>query len=140
MRVVYDKKRDTLTVLLKERARVAGSDEDKPGNVLDYDASGDLISLAILDALRRVTDARKVDFSRDERPETSIGRACSALGNQSGHAFLESCRTRRIPPQRDVANHTLPVHEHELWNPPDVVALPGRVGCRPGFLNGNRPD
>jgi uncharacterized protein YuzE len=72
MRVVYDKKRDTLTVLLKERARVAGSDEDKPGNVLDYDASGDLISLAILDALRRVTDARKVDFSRDERPDPRL--------------------------------------------------------------------
>ncbi len=35
----------------------------KPGIVLDYDASGELVSLEILDASRRVTDARKIEFS-----------------------------------------------------------------------------
>jgi len=35
---------------------------DTPGVILDYDATGTLVSLEILDASRRVTDARKVEF------------------------------------------------------------------------------
>ena len=61
MRVTYDQKTDTFSVVLKD-ARVAESDEDKPGIILDYDEKGDLVSLEILDASRRVTDARKVEF------------------------------------------------------------------------------
>ena len=63
MKIEYDKETDTLTVLLRDGVRVAESDEDKPGIILDYDASGELVSLEILDASRRVTDARKVEFS-----------------------------------------------------------------------------
>ena len=63
MKIEYDRATDTLTVLLKDGVRVAESDEDKPGIVLDYDSSGELVSLEILDASRRVTDARKVEFS-----------------------------------------------------------------------------
>jgi len=53
MRVVYDPKTDTLTIVLSD-APIVESDEDKPGIVLDYDASGNLISLEILDASHRV--------------------------------------------------------------------------------------
>ncbi len=62
MKVAYDPRADTLTVILREGVAVAESDEDKPGIILDYDESGNLVSLEILDASRRVTDARRVDF------------------------------------------------------------------------------
>ncbi len=66
MKVNYDSRTDTLTVILKDDATVAESDEDKPGVILDYDAHGDLVSLEILDASRRVSEARKVEFQMAE--------------------------------------------------------------------------
>lgn len=63
MKIEYDEATDTLTVLLRDGAVVVDSDEGKRGIVLDYDASGELVSIEILDASRRVTDARKVEFS-----------------------------------------------------------------------------
>ena len=62
MKASYDPKTDTVTVILKENAQVAESDEDKPGVILDYDERGDLVSFEILDASRRVTEARKMEF------------------------------------------------------------------------------
>jgi len=62
MKITYDPRADTLTLILKEGAKVAESDEDKPGVILDYDERGDLVSMEILDASRRVTEAKKVDF------------------------------------------------------------------------------
>ena len=66
MKVQYDSKTDTLSVILKDNTPVHESDEDKPGDSLDYDKEGNLISLEILDASRRVTDTRKVDFQLAE--------------------------------------------------------------------------
>lgn len=62
MKVSYDEKTDTLSVILKDNTPVVESDEDKPGVILDYDDAGNLVSLEILDASRRVTEARKVEF------------------------------------------------------------------------------
>ena len=66
MKVNYDPHTDTLSVILKDDARVAESDEDKPGIILDYDDRGDLVSLEILDASQRVTEARKIEFEMAE--------------------------------------------------------------------------
>jgi uncharacterized protein YuzE len=49
-------------VILKENVAVAESDEDKPGVVLDYDRDGNLVSLEILDASQRVTEAQTIEF------------------------------------------------------------------------------
>ena len=64
MKVNYDAETDTLSVIFKENAPIAESDENKPGVILDYDAQQDLVSLEILDASRRVTDTDGVDFTR----------------------------------------------------------------------------
>ena len=66
MKVTFDPRTDSLTVVLKQDAAVAESDEDKPGVILDYDQDGNLLSLEILDASRRVTDARKIEYQTTE--------------------------------------------------------------------------
>jgi uncharacterized protein YuzE len=62
VKVIYNPRTDTLSVILREDVSVAESDEDKPGVILDYDGQGNLVSLEILDASRRVTEARRVEF------------------------------------------------------------------------------
>jgi uncharacterized protein YuzE len=62
MKIAYDRTTDSLTVILKEGVAVAESDEGKPGVILDYDQAGDLLAIEILDASRRVTDARKIEY------------------------------------------------------------------------------
>lgn len=62
MKVKFDSRTDTLTFVLREDARVAESDEDKPGVILDYDDGGRLISIEVLDASKWVTDAGQVEF------------------------------------------------------------------------------
>ncbi len=66
MKIVYDQRTDTLSVVLREGSPVAESDEEKPGVILDYDNQGNLVSLEILDASRRVTEARRVEFQMAE--------------------------------------------------------------------------
>lgn len=61
MKVFYDPAIDTLTIILSDTA-VAESDEDKPGVILDYDKNGNLVSLEILDASRRVNLPSRIEY------------------------------------------------------------------------------
>lgn len=61
MRVIYDPRTDTLTIILSEMP-VAESDEARPGIILDYDVEGNVVSLEVLDASRRVARPTQISY------------------------------------------------------------------------------
>lgn len=66
MNATYDRRTDSLTLVLKDRGSATESNEASPGVILDYDQEGDLISLEVLDASTRVSDAHKMEFQISE--------------------------------------------------------------------------
>lgn len=53
MKVIYDQETDTLSIILTD-GKVAESDEARPGMILDYDKSGRLLSIELLDTSDQV--------------------------------------------------------------------------------------
>jgi uncharacterized protein YuzE len=68
MKVIYDRETDTLTVILAETT-VTESDEDKPGVILDYDSAGNIVSIEILNASRRVLVPTQIEYQVTPVPE-----------------------------------------------------------------------
>ncbi len=66
MKAIYDARTDTLSIVLNADAAVTESDEENPGIILDYHENGNLVLLEILDASKRVTEARKIEFETVE--------------------------------------------------------------------------
>ncbi len=62
MKIRYDGATDTLTVIFRD-APIAESDEDKPGIILDYDGDGNVVSIEVLDASKRVEEPRSVTLA-----------------------------------------------------------------------------
>ena len=62
MKVIYDKENDTLSIIFRP-GKVAESDEARPGLILDYDKSGGLLSLELLDASEQVRAPRSIEFA-----------------------------------------------------------------------------
>ncbi|MGD0014796.1 MAG: DUF2283 domain-containing protein [Bryobacteraceae bacterium] len=62
MKVKYDPEVDVLSIVLSD-APVEESDEDKPGVILDYDESGNVVGLEILDASRRMGNPMSVEYA-----------------------------------------------------------------------------
>ncbi len=62
MKIIYDKETDTLSVILRP-GKVAESDEPQPGMILDYDKSGRLVSIELLDASEQVQRPQSVEFA-----------------------------------------------------------------------------
>jgi uncharacterized protein YuzE len=61
MKVIYDVRTDILTIILKE-SPVSESDEEKEGIILDYDEAGDVVSLEILDAKKRISEPTQISY------------------------------------------------------------------------------
>ena len=62
MKVTYDPEVDVLRILLSD-APIEESDEDKPGVILDYDNKGNVVGLEILEASKRMTNPRSVEYA-----------------------------------------------------------------------------
>lgn len=62
MKVTYDQEVDILNIELTTE-QIEESDEDKPGVILDYDAAGNIVSIEILDASKRMLNPRTVEMA-----------------------------------------------------------------------------
>lgn len=62
MKVIYDRETDSLSIILRP-GKVAESDEVREGLIFDYDKSGKLISLELLDASEQVQQPNAVEFA-----------------------------------------------------------------------------
>jgi uncharacterized protein YuzE len=69
MKIIYDQVTDTMTVILKEAA-VEESDEAKNGVIIDYDNEGDIVSIEILDAKKRISQPTQVIYQLAEQVST----------------------------------------------------------------------
>jgi len=61
MRVIYDPETDILDMIFKE-GPVAESDEDKPGIILDYDSEGNIVSIEVLEASKKMSSPIGISF------------------------------------------------------------------------------
>jgi uncharacterized protein YuzE len=61
MKAHFDAETDTLTLLLCSLP-VHESDEGNPGVILDYDRDGNVVSIEILDASKRVEDPGRIEY------------------------------------------------------------------------------
>lgn len=62
MKVTYDAEVDVLRILLSD-APIEESDEDKPGVILDYDKDGNVVGLEVLEASKRISNPRSVEYA-----------------------------------------------------------------------------
>ena len=62
MKVTYDPQVDAMRIGLSD-APIVESDEDKPGIIFDYDKDGNIVGIEILDASRRMTNPRSVEYA-----------------------------------------------------------------------------
>ena len=66
MKVIYDKETDILTIILSEDT-VAESDELRKGIIIDYNESGQVVSVEILDASRNTKDPTSISYELKEK-------------------------------------------------------------------------
>ena len=62
MKVKYDQEVDVLRIELSSRP-VEESDEEKPGLILDYDQEGNVVSIEILNASKRMENPRSLEYA-----------------------------------------------------------------------------
>jgi uncharacterized protein YuzE len=65
MKVIYDRETDTLSLILAE-GPVSESDELREGVIIDYGATGRIVSVELLDASERVAEPTSIAFELKE--------------------------------------------------------------------------
>ena len=61
MKIIYDTRTDTMQIVLTDTP-VNESDEDKPGVVVDYDGSGNVVGMEILGASKRMEIPETIEY------------------------------------------------------------------------------
>ena len=61
MKVIYDKSLDILHIKLSDES-IAESDEEKQGIILDYAENGNIVSIEILNASKKIPQPNKVEY------------------------------------------------------------------------------
>ena len=62
MKITYDPEVDVLNIILSS-AKIAESDEEKPGIIIDYDKDGNIVGFEVLNASRRVDKPRSMEYA-----------------------------------------------------------------------------
>ena len=62
MKVTYDPEVDVLRILLSD-SPIEESDEEKPGVIIDYDKDGNIVGFEILDASKRMSNPRAMEYA-----------------------------------------------------------------------------
>ncbi|MFM6007812.1 MAG: DUF2283 domain-containing protein [Sphaerospermopsis kisseleviana] len=62
MKITYNAEVDVLRIIFSD-VQVEEGDEEKPGVILDYDESGNIIGIEILDASKRIDNPCSVEYS-----------------------------------------------------------------------------
>ncbi len=62
MKITYDPEVDVMRIIFSS-APIEESDEEKPGVILDFDKSGNVVGMEILDASKRMENPRAVEYA-----------------------------------------------------------------------------
>jgi uncharacterized protein YuzE len=62
MKITYDPEVDVLRIVFSN-APIKESDEEKPGIILDFDKSGNVVAMEILDASQRMENPQSVEYA-----------------------------------------------------------------------------
>jgi uncharacterized protein YuzE len=62
MKITYDPEVDVMRIVFSS-APIEESDEEKPGIILDFDKSGNVVGMEILDASKRMENPRAVEYA-----------------------------------------------------------------------------
>ena len=62
MRVKYDQEVDVLTIRFSDTP-VEESDENKPGVILDYDKTGRIVGIEILNASKQIENPKSLEYA-----------------------------------------------------------------------------
>ncbi len=61
MKIKYDKETDVIYISFTEN-KIAESDEEKPGIILDYDSEGGIVGIEILQASKKINQPLRFEY------------------------------------------------------------------------------